>query len=78
MRIGCEFLNVKNFKKHCKVGPGQEMCNPGEGEFVRKGEVGDWVNYMDTEEGKEWDKWATEQLDKIGVNVNKFRHFYGV
>ena len=39
----------------------------GRGEFIRKGEVGDWVNYFDETTNQVWNTWILDNLRNIGV-----------
>ena len=39
----------------------------GKGAFIRKGIVGDWVNYFTEELAMEYDKWIVEQCNIIGI-----------
>ena len=34
---------------------------------MRKGVVGDSVSYFDAQERKDWDRWAAENLHKLGI-----------
>ena len=49
--------------------------NPGEGNFVRKGVVGDSLTYFG-EESADWEGWATEQLARIGVHEQKVLGYF--
>ena len=49
--------------------------NPGEGNFVRKGVVGDSLTYFGEESG-DWEGWASEQLARIGVHEQKVLDYF--
>ena len=49
----------------------RDNWNPGEGHFVRKGVVGDSLNYFDQQQRKDWDGWAAENLAKLGIREER-------
>lgn len=51
----------------------EQMHGPGhvikeEIKFIRKGQVGDWQNYMSEETSKRFDKWTEEKLKGTGLS----------
>ena len=42
-----------------------------EGEFTRKGVVGDWVNHFDQDLNNYWNDWIKENLNNIGIKDEK-------
>ena len=47
--------------------------NEGRGDFTRKGEVGDWVNYFEEERNNKWNDWIRSNLDRIGIHDQNIR-----
>ena len=47
------------------------MLHEGRGQFVRKGIVGDHVNYFSEDLNKEWDQWISSNLEIIGVTEGR-------
>ncbi len=44
-----------------------KMAKPGLGDFMRKGEVGDWRNHLTTEQSAEIDQLYQEKLNDTGL-----------
>ena len=38
---------------------------------MRKGVVGDSVSYFDAQERKDWDRWAADNLAKLGIKEER-------
>ena len=38
---------------------------------MRKGVVGDSVSYFNAQERKDWDRWAAENLAKLGIKDDR-------
>lgn len=72
-----DFLNIDNYKRVCQLG-NKDSWNPGCGEFVRKGVVGDWTEYLSEEEGREWDTWARIYVHRIGIKDQSVKQILGV
>ena len=72
-----EFVDFNNYKEHCQLG-NKAGWNEGEGHFVRKGKVGDWMNYMQEDMGEEWDTWARMELGKLGIEQNNVSKIFGL
>lgn len=47
---------------------GPEHVIKEEIKFIRKGQVGDWQNYMSEETSKRFDKWTEEKLKGTGLS----------
>ena len=73
MRVGC------SYKQHCRVGrEGGAGWNAGEGEFARRGRVGDWRNYFDPALAADWDTWTQQQLQASGIREASDKKHFGV
>ena len=48
----------------------------GRGDFIRKGEVGDWVNYFDEATNNSWNAWILENLDRVGISEEPVRKLF--
>ena len=73
----CEAMTFSNYRKISSMNTVmKEAFNEGRGEFTRKGEVGDWVNYFDTHLAESWQSWIKENLAKIGVTDEKVVSFF--
>ena len=73
MSVGC------SYKQHCRVGrEGGAGWNPGEGEFARRGRVGDWQNYFDPALAEDWDTWTEQQLQALGIREPSDKKHFGV
>ena len=74
-----EHMKFDNYKKTCSLQKGlEEISIEGKGQFIRKGVVGDHVNYFSKELSMEWDDWICTRLDQIGVKEEKIRHFFNI
>lgn len=61
-------LNLESFIK-AKNGP--EFKSKSDNEmFIRKGQVGDWKNYMKPELSERFDKWTEENLKGTGLTFD--------
>ena len=52
--------------------------NEGRGDFTRKGEVGDWVNYFEEERNNKWNDWIRSNLDRIGIHDQNIRSIFQI
>ncbi|MFS8017635.1 putative Sulfotransferase domain, P-loop containing nucleoside triphosphate hydrolase [Helianthus anomalus] len=71
--LGCPF-SPKEVKENMVNKEGKLPSDINNSAFFRKGEVGDWKNYLTTEMVKRLDKICEEKLDGSGVGtvrVNK-------
>jgi len=48
----------------------------GRGQFLRKGKVGDWSNHFSPSLSSEWDQWAEQELDRLGVTDPTVRGYF--
>ena len=53
---------------HCNPTAGVEWHG---GDFMRKGEVGDWRNYFSQEMVEKWDAWIGENVNGTGLEFLK-------
>ena len=65
-----DHLKFDNMKKnpHCNPTAGVEWHG---GDFMRKGEVGDWRNYFSQEMVEKWDAWIGENVNGTGLEFLK-------
>ena len=54
------------------------MFEESKGEFTRKGEVGDWVNYFDQDLDDCWNGWIEENLNNIGITDEKVIDYFNL
>ena len=58
-----DHLHIDNFRKIMANSiTGDEKRKENMKNFIRKGQVGDWMNYFNEESNKVWDKWISENL----------------
>ena len=69
-------MTFENYQKTSSLNVANSNWYSGKGEFVRKGVVGDWVNYFTDELTKEYDSWIVDQLDTIGIDDKKVRGYF--
>ncbi len=62
-----EFVQFENYKKKSIMNKQSAMMNEGKGEFIRKGQVGDWVNLFTPELTAEYDAWIREELARLDI-----------
>ena len=48
----------------------------GRGEFIRKGEVGDWINHFDEVTNNTWNAWILENLERLGISEEYLRKLF--
>ena len=69
----CDHVRFENMKKNPNAKPIVGLQRkPGES-FQRKGEVGDWKNYFDSEKSEDFNKWVLEQIS--GTGLEQVAHF---
>lgn len=73
-----DYCRFENMSKTCPMNKPLPMFHENRGSFLRKGKVGDWTSHFSTELAQEWDQWATEELDKIGVEDKEIRSYFGL
>jgi len=73
-----EHMKFDNYKKTCSINKANPHFFEGMGQFVRKGVVGDHVNYFSKELTAEWDDWIITNLDQIGVDEERIRSFFNI
>ncbi len=61
------FVKFENYKKKSTMNKPNVWWNQGKGEFVRKGQVGDWVNLFTPELTAEYDAWIREELARLNI-----------
>jgi len=64
-----EHLRFDNIKKNMAVNPtiGLKLDGKDGGNFMRKGQVGDWKNFFTSEKTEEWAKWIKEKTEGTGL-----------
>ena len=72
----CEATTFSNYKKISTMNSSREMYNEGRGDFIRKGVVGDWVNYFDQALNHSWNDWIQENLANIGVTEDRIISYF--
>jgi len=73
-----EYTRFDNLRKTCAMNKPSPIFHENRGDFLRKGKVGDSVNYFSPELAAEWDDWAQQELDRIGVTDPDVRSFFGL
>ena len=71
-----EFMKFENYQKvssFSKKETRMATWKVGEGQFLRKGLVGDWKNYFNEEMRVQWSAWINEELKKAGMNERHFK-----
>ena len=71
MKMVEQFVDFDKYKENCQLG-NKTQWNEGEGHFIRKGKVGDWINYMQGDMAEEWDVWAREELAELKIKKDFF------
>ena len=64
----CEALKFENFRKTSSMNLATHRHNENQGQFLRKGVVGDWVNYFRDEIAQDWDEYIQSNLDSMQMN----------
>jgi len=60
-----DHLYIDNFRENFnKTNPGQGME-----QFIRKGKVGGWKEYMTDEKLTEWNNWIAKNMEGIGFDI---------
>jgi len=73
-----EYTRFDNLSKTCSINKPNPMFHTDRGSFLRKGKVGDWTGHFSPELAKEWDLWAEQELNKIGLRDSGVRAFFGL
>ena len=71
-----EFMKFENYQKVSSVNKKETRkatWKVGEGQFLRKGLVGDWKNYFNEEMKVQWSAWIDEELKKAGIDERQLR-----
>jgi len=73
-----EYTRFDNLTKTCAMNKPNPIYHENRGDFLRKGKVGDSANHFSPELSAEWDDWAQQELDRIGVTDPDVRGFFGL
>jgi len=73
-----EYTRFDNMSKTCAMNKPSPIYHENRGKFMRKGKVGDWATHFSPELAAEWDLWAEQELDRIGVRDPIVRGFFGL
>jgi hypothetical protein len=71
-------MKFDNYQKTSSLNMESSNWYSGKGEFIRKGIVGDWVNYFTDELAMEYDKWIVEQCHNICIEDNNVLDYFCV
>ena len=72
----CEALKFENFRKTSSMNLAAHRHNENQGQFLRKGIVGDWVNYFNREMSEDWDEYIRNNLDTLEIKDAKTRQYF--
>jgi len=78
LEIVDEYTRFENLSKTCSVNQPSPMFHSDRGSFLRKGKVGDWTGHFSAELNKEWNLWAEQELNKIGLTDKGVRGLFGL
>jgi len=70
------FMKFDNFQKSSASNKKNPNWKEGNGQFIRKGIVGDWMNHFTADLNMEYNKWIVQSLDKIGINESDVRGYF--
>jgi len=73
-----EYTRFDNLRKTCAMNKPSPIYHENRGDFFRKGKVGGWMDNFSPELTAEWDDWAQQELERIGVTDPKVRGFFGL
>jgi len=73
-----EYTRFDNMRKTCSMNKPRTNYFEDRGNFLRKGKVGDWEAHFSPELAAEWNLWAEQELDRIGVTDSTIRGFFGI
>ena len=63
-----DHLHIDNFRKITTEMLEGQKNQKAMVEFFRKGQIGDWKNYLDEKNNEKWNKWMQENIQGIEVN----------
>jgi len=62
-----EHLKFDNMKSNASVNPTIMLDIKNGGNFIRKGQVGDWKNFFTPEKANEWLEWIRKNTEGTGL-----------
>ena len=69
-------MKFDNFQKMSSSNKRTPNWKEGNGQFIRKGIVGDWRNHFTEDLNTEYNSWITKSLDKIGIDDETVRDYF--
>ena len=74
-----EFMKFENYQKTSSVNKRDNTNWKGNGQFIRKGIVGDWKNHFKGEEMDKWNEWVLKEFEHVALKkeevLNKIQGF---
>ena len=71
-------MKFDNFQKASSSNKKNPNWKEGNGQFIRKGIVGDWMNRFDKDLNKTYNKWIVSSLEKMGITDPEVVGYYNL